>query len=613
MQFTVDCTGDGRPLKHFWQSTGFSPAELLLTPDMRQCIAYVGSIPYGGITQVRIHYLLELVQVSPVAGEQPRYDWTLLDAALDVLVKNNLKPFFELMGNPGSQFTDFNDDSQLRRWRDLVRDTALHLIARYGRDTVNSWYFESWNEPDAPWWPQWPADIRSFCNYYDACLEGLRLADPALVLGGPGTCRTLSDLFRGFLAHCDTGTNYFTGHRGVRLDFISIHEKGVRANKEDLNPRTGELWRREAEVIRYIRANHPRLASLPFMNNECDPQVGWGDVHTWHARPYYAAIACKIINQHLLGLADGLGVDYALLSNDNGFLGRWGNRTLLARFGAPVVFDDGQLHHKPKLGDLAGRQDFPPFELIKKPILNMMAMLALLGDQRCAGDRVGDPDSDVGVIATRRGNEQVAVLVYHSRDQIMSSGSEQVTLRLRNLPFAEAAVVHYRIDAEHGDPYTLWEAAGAPDLPSPELYASMRRNQELTAGEPELVTISGGQMDVVFDLPLPSVSLVLLTERPPEAPGAIERVWCEPYDGLTGGREVLVCWQGLASRGIRTYEVLAAKTADGPFRRVNDADLICTAYLDVFDRGEPRFYQVRATDYWGRTGEPSPVVASGCA
>jgi L-iduronidase len=62
-----------------------------------------------------------------------------------------------------------------------------------------------------------------------------------LRLGGPGTCITISPLFQAFLAHCDTGTNYFTGETGVRLDFISVHEKGIRASKEDLNQRTMAL------------------------------------------------------------------------------------------------------------------------------------------------------------------------------------------------------------------------------------------------------------------------------------------------------------------------------------------------------------------------------------
>jgi L-iduronidase len=611
MRIDVNCSGDGGPLDHFWRSIGLSPAELLLTPDMRQQIAYAGSIPHGEITYVRIHYLLELLRVSGTAGNRPQFDWSRLDDALDVVLKNGCVPFFELMGNPGEMFNDFNDDQQLHRWRDLVSELAWHATRRYGAVDVEKWYFESWNEPDAGWWRQWPADEQSFCNYYDACSEGLRLVNPKIRFGGPGTCRTLSSLFKAFLAHCDNGRNYFTGEKGSRLDFISIHEKGVRANKEDLNPHTEALWRREADSIGYIRSHHPRFAQTPFMNNECDPQVGWGDFHSWHGRPFYAAIACKIINQHLIGLVDGLKAPYAVLSNDNGFLGRWGNRTLLARFGAPAAVDDGQSHHQAHLVSNAGVSSFPPFELIKKPILNVMAMLSLLGNVRCTARGVGDTAADVGVIASRRGDEQVAILLYNSRDQIMSCGEEHVSLHLEHLPFKEAFLVHYRIDENHGDPYTLWEANNAPETPSAEVFALMRRNQELgTLEAPRKVAIHDGRLNLEFTLPLPSVSLIFLDGQSPHGPARIERVWCKTYEGLTGKKEVLVRWAGLESRGIRTYEVLAAASAQGPFQRVNDADLICTAYMDVHDAEGPRYYAVRAVGYWGRTGPQSDPVAS---
>lgn len=610
MRIDIDCSRDTGALDHFWRSIGFSPAELLLTPDMRQQMAYAGSIPHGEISYVRVHYLLELAGVSTVAGGHARYDWTRLDQALDVIVNNGCIPFFELMGNPGNSFDDFNDDGQLHRWRDMVSDLAWHLLRRYGQQQVQTWYFESWNEPDAGWWRQWPADTQSFCNYYDACSEGLRLVDPQLKLGGPGTCRTLSPLFKAFLDHCDQGTNHFTAEKGVRLDFISIHEKGVRSNKEDLNPRTEALWRREADIVAYIRAEHPRFAKTPFMNNECDPQVGWGDFHTWHARPYYAAIACKIIDQHLRGLADDLGVPYAILSNDNGFLGRWGNRTLLARFGAPTVFDDGQSHHQARLISAAPAQSFSPFAMIKKPILNVMAILSLLGTRRCAVHGVGDTSADIGAIASRRGDVQVAILIYNSRDRIMSCGEERISLHLEHMPFKEAALVHYRIDEEHGDPFDVWESNNAPEQPTPELLALLRRNQELAALEqPHNVILHDGKLHLEFDLPLPGVSLIVLTQRPPARPDKVERVWCERYEGLNGAQETLVRWAGLPSHAIRTYEVLASASIGGPFERINEPDLICSAYMDAPAGKAPRYYAVRAVDYWGRSGPQSEAVA----
>jgi L-iduronidase len=607
----IDCARDMGPLPHFWNSTGFSPGELLLTGDMQQQMTYAGSVPHRGLLYVRPHFLLELVGLDGSAAASSYADWSRLDTALDVIVGNGCKLLFELMGNPGGSFSDFRDDRQLHAWRDLVCSLARHCIERYGRPEVESWYFETWNEPDGRgWWRQWPDDIASFCNYYDACSEGLLLAEPRLRLGGPGTCITLSPLFQAFLAHCDTGGNYFTGETGVRLDFISVHEKGVRSSKEDLNPRTMALLEREIQAVEHIRQRHPRFAAIPFMNNECDPQVGWGDFHTWHGRPYYAAIVSKIVNQHLVGMVDRVACPYALLSSDNGFIGRWGNRTLMARFGPAQPFDDGQSHHKAALSPGAAIPA-QPFEMIKKPILNLMAALSLLGDRRCATDGAGGINEAIGVIATRRSDDQIAVLVYHSRDQITLSGSEGIRLTMQHLPFEHAALAHYRIAEGIGDPYSLWESAGGPPEPGADLVAAMRTVQELALLEPPTpAPIVNRSLTLDFDLPLPGVSLILLSAQPVNAPERVLEVRLAPYTGLHDEAQTMVVWRGLPSRALRTYEVLRADRPEGPFVRVNAPDLICTAFLDVREKGAPRAsYRVRAVDFWGRRGPESETAS----
>jgi L-iduronidase len=301
---------------------------------------------------------------------------------------------------------------------------------------------------------------------------------------------------------------------------------------------------------------------------------------------------------------------YALLGNDNGFLGGWGQRTLLARFG-DMADVRGQFRHHTHSIDLHEDRTRRRFELIKKPVFNAMVVLALLGDTRCAVSGCGDPYADVGVIATRRGDDQVAVLVYHSRDRVRVSGAQEIELRLQGLPFARPMLAHYRVDRERTNPYATWQDMGEPDLPLPAQYARLRDHQELALlEEPREVEAMGGALTLRFTLPLPGISLILFSDRPEQPPGRVEGLRAERYAGLTAREEVMLAWRDVEPRSIRTYEVCYAPSPDGPFERVNKADLLCTAFLHVREATPGGgYYRVCAVDPWGRRGEMSQVLA----
>ena len=127
MNIRIDCARDLGPMPHFWNSTGFSPGELLLTADMRQQMTYAASIPHGGLAFVRPHFLLELVGLDGLATGSPSYDWSRLDTALDVIVGNGCTLIFELMGNPSGAFSDFRDNRQLHAWRDVIARVGAPL------------------------------------------------------------------------------------------------------------------------------------------------------------------------------------------------------------------------------------------------------------------------------------------------------------------------------------------------------------------------------------------------------------------------------------------------------------------------------------------------------
>jgi L-iduronidase len=571
----IDLRAPTKPFRRFWRSTGFTPAELLLEPEMRQTLDFVAGVPRRGIEFLRVHYLLDLVTAQRLGS----YDWSLLDEAIDAMIGRRLRPVFEIMGNPSRIFDNFEDHSQICHWRDMIAALVSRYIQRYGREEVAAWYFETWNEPDL-WWR---FGATGFNNYYDACTAGLWSVDSGLRLGGPGTARTLAPMFKSFTAHVDSGANYFSGEKGQRIDFISVHEKGAKKHAEDITPDTVGICRREMQAVNYLRQHHPRLASLPFINDECDPQIGWILYHTWHATPYFAGAIAKIIDQHQRLMVDGEGVQYELLSNDNGFMGRWGHRTQLAYFGGREV-TAAQSDHVTRLDVvLARRANVKPFELVKKPALSVMELLAYLGEHRIAVEPAEAlaPDRDgLGVIATKHADGRgAAILVYNSVDRIWESGRRRVALDVSGLAPGDYTIATFSIERDKGDPFSVWERLGANDLPDAATLAAMRAAQEPVLSTSRIHVNGSAVQTIELDLQLPSASLVIIEPRATPAQAAPSALRIAAYPGLNEAENIVLSWDAPAGGPVQLYDVLCASNGAGSFTQLNPAPLLSTAYL----------------------------------
>ena len=589
-KISIDSNRSAGKFPHFWRATGFSPAQLLLTHEMRATLGLVSGTPRQEVEYMRPHYMLDLVRATR-SGTKIQYDWSLFDKAVDTMVEFGFKPIFEIMGNPSDVFTGFDKKDDILVWRDMVTDMTRRFIDRYGRDEVRSWYFETWNEPDLVWWKY---GERGFTNYYDACVDGIDAVDPMLKIGGPGTARTLSSMFKVFVAHCDTGTNCITGDGPPRCDFISIHEKGVRDNLEDVTPNTLGICEREMLAVDYIRKNHPRLANVPIINDECDPQVGWRDTHSWHATSYVAAIMTKIIDQHQRIMIDRERVPYAMLANDNGFLGTWGHRTQLTYYG-DKSYTKAQSEW---VSDLSGLDKVAkePLAFIKKPSLAVMEFFGLLGDERLSvhAEPPLAPDTEgLGVIATRHADGRLAVVLYNSVDPIRVSGMSTVKFDLA-LP---AGVHDYAVYTIAGDAaFAVWEKLAAPKNPTDEQLAEMR-----AAAEPVLAQ-SGEASDTLsldLSIPLPSVYLVIAEPRKDVVPPAPTTLSQEAYVTPGGGTEILLRWA--CSTPLATYEVATAAEKHGPFTPIYD-NLLANAAMVPLSNGA-KHISVRAKTIGGRLGE----------
>lgn len=167
LNLAVDCSSASSlgELIPFWRSVGYTPAEYALRDDELENTAHIGSVPNSGVKQVRIHYLFDLIvlkgAVGPGAPTPSGFaldiDFHALDHAVDFLVGSGLSPGFELMGSPAgfpllplSFWTPYSGNGKIlpnetmAMWRQLIGDTLVHYIGRYGAPEVQSWNIESW-------------------------------------------------------------------------------------------------------------------------------------------------------------------------------------------------------------------------------------------------------------------------------------------------------------------------------------------------------------------------------------------------------------------------------------------------------------------------------------
>ena len=613
-------------LDHFWRSTGFCPPlphqsayDFDFGKDMILNLAMIGSTPHSGIEQVRIHWLLDLVTVDKLTNGRAEFDFSKLDDLIELLWMNGMKPGFEIMGNPSGIFNDFENETQVHMWKDLVQQLAENYVSQYGLSYVSTWNFETWNEPDCRDFDKLKMTVQGFLNYYDASWEGLKSVSKLLSLGGPGDgCDRVghSKYSDAFLEHITNGTNFFSGNAKPEVDFLSYHRKGSGASMK--------IIQQEGETFNKISEKYPSLARIPFYNDEADPLVGWSKDEWWRADATYAAIVAKIISQHqnIIIANTNSKINYTLLSNDNGFLSfyprQFSQRTLMARF---------QVNNTK-----------PPFvQFVRKPVHAVMSLLSLLGDQQLFVNisevvknnvvKVSN-GSEFGALATYHipdvpesaDSRQVAILVYNSADTTYSNKNDSVRFTVNlDAEFVkfDITIVQYMINNYISNPFAVWEKYGKPDFPTTEMFREMRKQEGPIVSKRRLLKREnpiGGKVSTEVAVPQPGV---ILTHICAKSTFPADQVTGLKIHNMTIG-QILITWSDncVNSKCIYRYDVeYSPKSDKGPYQVVNsDIDSIVTSFVYVPENMTSRapsdddvrgFYRVRAVDYFDRFGEYS--------
>jgi xylan 1,4-beta-xylosidase len=531
----VDTAASVGPMSPMWAWFGHDEPNYTYMEDGRKLLTDLAELSPVPV-YVRTHNLLTTGDGTPAlkwgstnaytedVNGRPVYDWKIVDRIFDTYVERGIRPLVEIgfmpealtthtgpyrhFWKPGDPYGDIytgwaHPPKDYDRWRELVRQWVRHSVERYGREEVESWWWQVWNEPDIGYWR---GTSQEYLKLYDYAADGLKQALPTARIGGPHVtgpngART-QQILRDFIEHCLRGTNYATGKVGSPLDYVGFHAKGApRVMKGEGHVRMGVSNQLRAIDNGFrIAASFPEIATLPVIIGESDPE---------------GCAACPVTTNPEMAYRNG---------------------TMYSSYTAEQIartYQLADLHKVNLLGSVTWAFEFedqPYFygfrdlatNGIAKPVLNVFRMLGRMRGERVAVESSGGltledvrargvrAQADVSALASRDAR-QAAVLVWNYHDDDLPAEPAGVELTIAGLPAGRPTLTHYRVDHEHSNSYAAWQRMGSPQPPTPEQHAALERAGALEMVEPpRQVAVEDGRVVVRFTLPRQGVSLVTL-------------------------------------------------------------------------------------------------------
>lgn len=481
---------------------------------------------------VRAHSLLNTGDGTPAlkwgstnaytedAEGNPVYDWTIIDRIFDTYVEQGMRPLVEigfmpeaLSTNPEPYQHAWAPDkpydevytgwayppNDYDKWAELVYQWVRHSVDRYGKDEVETWYWEPWNEPNIGYWQ---GTTEEFLKLYDYTADAILRALPTATVGGPHTTGPgwdqAAEFLRAFLDHVKSGTNYRTGETGSPLHFIAFHAKGFPEIVDghvqmNLGRQLGDI-----DAGFEIVASYPEFAHLPVIIGESDPEgcaacsVADNPHNAYRNGTMYSAYTAAAFPRKF-ELADHYGVQFK------------GAVTWAFEFEDQPWF--------------AGFRSLAT-NGVDKPVLNVFRMFGMMSGRRVAVEGGSGYDafavrdssvraqSDIHAFATA-GDREAAVLVWNYHDDNVPAPDAPVTVSIDGLPADRVLIHHYRIDEEHSNAYEVWRKMGEPQTPTPEQVAQLEQAGQLKLlDSPEWIDTRNGVAEIELMLPRQGVSLL---------------------------------------------------------------------------------------------------------
>ena len=529
---SVDAARVQGPMSPIWAWFGYDEPNYTTAPNGKKLLSDIAALSPVPV-YVRAHNLMtsgdgsyalkwgSTGMYSEDKDGKPIYNWTIVDQIFDTYIERKMKPLAQIgfmpealsqrpqpyqhRWKPGTPYKEImtgwaTPPKDYDKWAELIYQWVKHCVARYGRQEVESWYWEVWNEPDGDYLIA-PDPKLEYFKMYDYAADAVKRALPTARMGGPhtaGTGRFMDD----FLQHALHGKNFKTGKTGSPLDFVAFHAKGSpKVVNGVVQMGMGIHFKRLDSGFALVE-KYPELKGVPVIIGESDPE---------------GCAACGMQTNPENAYRNGtLYSSYTAASIAREF-------DLAARRGVNLI---GAVNWSFEFEDqpwFAGFRDLAT-NGVNKPVLNVFRMFGMMRGERVAvgGDQAYDAAgimangvrgarTDINALASRD-QRSIAVMVWNYHDDDVIDAGSPVELRIAGIPAKQVQLRHYRIDNDNSNSYSAWKRMGSPANPTAAQVAELQKASELAQlGTAETLNTPDGKAAVQMQLPRQAVSLITLS------------------------------------------------------------------------------------------------------
>jgi len=456
------------------------------------------------------------------ANGNPIYSWKIIDSIFDTYIKRGMKPLAQIgfmpealsthpepyrhYWKPGDPYGDIMTGwayppKDYDKWRELVYQWVRHSVERYGKEEVESWYWEVWNEPNY----YWKGTMEEFFKTYDYAADGVKRALPTAKIGGLDIASTRSEgaqkWLHAFIKHCISGTNAATGKIGAPLDALLFHAKGEPKLVNGIVRMNMAPQLKDIATGFKIAASYPETKNIPLIIGESDPEgcaacgMATNPQNAYRNGTMYSSYTAASFARKYL-LADKYSINF------------------LGAVSWSFEFEDQPWFYG--FRDLATNG-------VDKPVLNVFRMFGKMSGKRVEvqSDRmkpleeiveksVQGEQPEIGALASID-KKTAAIMLWNYHDLDKAGAAERVKVQMNGIPTKKVTVTHYTIDSEHSNSYEVWKKMGSPQNPTAAQIATLEKSGQLaTIGKPKKLEVKAGELILDIAMQRQAVSLLKL-------------------------------------------------------------------------------------------------------